>query len=232
MQPSRHSPGSPARPDLVIFDCDGVLVDSEPISISVLRDMIRSAGHEMAEDTAYERFLGRSMATICAALADDPGIVITQDQLAAMRLVLNARFRAELQPIGGIADALRVLPMARCVASSSKPERIALSLDVTGLLPLLEPHIFSATMVKLGKPAPDLFLHAARQMDVAPESCLVIEDSSAGIEAAKRAGMRVFAFTGATHARNPAHLARIAALEPDLIFDNMAALPALLAETN
>lgn len=230
MQPAHRSPTVP--PGLVIFDCDGVLVDSEPISIVVLREMIAGAGHEMTEDTAYERFLGRSMATICAGLAEDPGIEITGAQLDAMRLALNARFRAELQPIGGIADALRAMPMARCVASSSKPERIALSLDVTGLLPLLEPHIFSATMVKAGKPAPDLFLHAARQMDFAPDRCLVIEDSSAGIEAAKRAGMRVFAFTGATHARSPAHLARITALEPDLIFDNMADLPALVAKAN
>lgn len=216
------------RTDLVIFDCDGVLVDSEPISISVLREMIRTAGHEIEEDVAYERFLGRSMASICALLADDPGIEITPIQLGAMRERLNARFRAELRAIDRVGWALQALPMARCVASSSKPERIALSLTITGLFPLLEPHIFSATMVPNGKPAPDLFLHAASQMGVAPENCLVIEDSSAGVEAAKRAGMRVFAFTGATHARHPLHLQRIAALEPDLVFDNMADLPGLI----
>lgn len=216
------------KPDLVIFDCDGVLVDSEPISISVLREMIRTAGHEIGEDVAYERFLGRSMASICATLADDPGIEITADQLGAMRERLNARFRAELKAIDRVGWALQALPMARCVASSSKPERIALSLTVTGLFPLLEPHIFSATMVQNGKPAPDLFLHAAAQMGFPREKCLVIEDSSAGVEAAKRAGMRVFAFTGATHARQPAHLERIAALEPDLVFDNMADLPGLI----
>lgn len=216
------------QPDLVIFDCDGVLVDSEPISIAVLREMIRTAGHEIDEDVAYERFLGRSMTSICASLADDPGIEITPDQLGAMREKLNARFRSELKAIDGISRALQALPMARCVASSSKPERIALSLTVTGLFPLLQPHLFSATMVPNGKPAPDLFLHAAGEMDFAPENCLVIEDSGAGVEAAKRAGMRVFAFTGATHARHPAHLRRIAALEPDLVFDNMADLPGLI----
>ncbi|MCO6389624.1 HAD-IA family hydrolase [Aliihoeflea aestuarii] len=216
------------KPDLVIFDCDGVLVDSEPISISVLREMIRTAGHEIGEDVAYERFLGRSMASICAALADDPGIEITADQLGAMRERLNSRFRAELKAIDRVGWALQALPMARCVASSSKPERIALSLTVTGLFPLLDPHIYSATMVQNGKPAPDLFLHAAAQMGFPPEKCLVIEDSSAGVEAAKRAGMRVFAFTGATHARHPAHLERITALEPDLVFDNMADLPGLI----
>lgn len=216
------------KPGLVIFDCDGVLVDSEPISIGVLRQMIRTAGHEIDEDVAYTRFLGRSMASICASLADDPGIEITPLQLGVMRERLNARFRSELKAIDGVASVLQSLPMARCVASSSKPERIALSLTVTGLLPMLEPHIFSATMVENGKPAPDLFLHAAARMGFAPENCLVIEDSSAGVEAAKRAGMRVFAFTGATHARHPAHLERIAALEPDLVFDNMANLPDLI----
>lgn len=216
------------KPGLVIFDCDGVLVDSEPISIGVLRQMIRTAGHEIDEDVAYTRFLGRSMASICASLADDPGIEITPLQLGAMRERLNARFRSELKAIDGVASVLQSLPMARCVASSSKPERIALSLTVTGLLPMLEPHIFSATMLENGKPAPDLFLHAAARMGFAPENCLVIEDSSAGVEAAKRAGMRVFAFTGATHARHGAHLERIAALEPDLVFDNMANLPDLI----
>jgi len=216
------------KPGLVIFDCDGVLVDSEPISIAVLREMIRTAGHEIDEDVAYERFLGRSMASICASLAHDPGIEITPQQLGAMRERLNARFRSELKAIDGVAWALQTLPMTRCVASSSKPERIALSLTVTGLFPLLEPHIYSATMVENGKPAPDLFLHAAREMGFSPEACLVIEDSSAGVEAAKRAGMRVFAFTGATHARHPAHLQRISALEPDLVFDNMTDLPGLI----
>ncbi|MHB2264023.1 HAD family hydrolase [Aliihoeflea sp. PC F10.4] len=216
------------KPGLVIFDCDGVLVDSEPISIAVLREMIRTAGHEIDEDVAYERFLGRSMASICASLADDPGIEITPEQLGAMRERLNARFRSELKAIDGVAWALQTLPMTRCVASSSKPERIALSLTVTGLFPLLEPHIYSATMVENGKPAPDLFLHAASEMGFSPEACLVIEDSSAGVEAAKRAGMRVFAFTGATHARHPAHLQRITALEPDLVFDNMTDLPGLI----
>lgn len=220
---------TPFSPELVIFDCDGVLVDSEPIAIAVLRELIEEAGHHIDEDTAYERFLGRSMATISASLAEDPGLHVTPGQLDAMRRRLHARLRSDLKPIAGIADTIRTLPMRSCVASSSQPERIALSLDVTGLLPLLEPNLFSATMVREGKPAPDLFLFSAHAMSVAPRDCLVIEDSSAGIEAAKRAGMRVYAFTGATHARHPAHLSRIAALEPDRIFDNMNDLPALIA---
>lgn len=218
---------------LVIFDCDGVLVDSEPISIGVLVDLVAKSGHALSEEEAYERFLGKSMASICAMLGKDPGIEVTPAHLEAMRAALYSRFRAELQPIAGVAEALdrleREFSLPRCVASSSQPERISLSLQVTGLLDRLRPHIFSATMVARGKPAPDLFLHAAEAMAADPARCVVIEDSAAGIEAAKRAGMTVFAFTGGSHARHPAHHSRIASLEPDLIFDNMRALPDLLA---
>jgi HAD superfamily hydrolase (TIGR01509 family) len=214
--------------DLVIFDCDGVLVDSEPISIAVLIELIGQAGHHLPQEVAYERFLGKSMASICAMLGDDPGILVSDHDLERMRASLYSRFRAELRPISGIAETLRMLPMRRCVASSSQPERIALSLQLTGLLPMLEPHIFSATMVENGKPAPDLFLHAARSMGVPPERCIVVEDSLAGIQAAQRAGMRVFAFTGGSHAKPIGLQEKAAALEPDLIFDNMLELPTLI----
>ncbi|WP_099867514.1 HAD family hydrolase [Pararhizobium haloflavum] len=215
---------------LVIFDCDGVLVDSEPISISVLVDLVAEAGHDLSSDDAYDRFLGKSMASICAMLGDDPGIAVTPAHLDAMRLVLYRRFRDELRPIPGVAEALDAIDVPHCVASSSQPERIALSLDVTGLLHRLEPHIFSATMVENGKPAPDLFLYAADKMGISPERCLVIEDSVPGIEAAKSAGMRVFAFTGGSHAAPVGLQSKVAALEPDLIFDNMRELPALLGK--
>lgn len=217
-----------APPDLVIFDCDGVLVDSEPISIGVLVDFVRDAGHAIDEDEAYERFLGKSMAAICRMLADRPGIAVTDRHLETMRATLYDRFRAQLSPVSGIAEALDRIAVPRCVASSSQPERIALSLELTGLAAQFTPHIFSATMVERGKPAPDLFLHAAAQMGVQPGHALVIEDSPAGIEAAKRAGMRVFAFAGASHAGRAGLPERIAALEPDLIFDNMQRLPHLI----
>lgn len=223
--------GKLPAPELVIFDCDGVLVDSEPISIGVLVDVVQEAGYRISPEEAYARFLGKSMASICNMLADDPGLDFTKTHLDRMRALLYRRFRSELRPVDGVAETLGRLLPARCVASSSQPERIALSLDVTGLLPLLRPHLFSATMVENGKPAPDLFLHAARQMHTQPEYCLVIEDSPAGIEAARRAGMRVFAFVGASHAQRPSFRAQIATLEPDMIFDNMLSLPELLGAT-
>ena len=217
------------RPALVIFDCDGVLVDSEPISIAVLLDMVAKHGTSLSEEDAYDRFLGRSMTTISKVLHEDYGFAASEADLDEMRSNLFARFRTDLKPIPGIAETLRRIDVPRCVASSSQPDRIRLSLQLTGLLDLLDPHIFSATMVKHGKPAPDLFLLAASTMQVPPKQCLVVEDSPAGIEAAKRAGMRVFAFTGGTHARGGRLEATLASLNPDRIFNDMLELPGLLA---
>jgi HAD superfamily hydrolase (TIGR01509 family) len=218
-----------AEISLVIFDCDGVLVDSEALSLSSLLDMVRAAGGEVSEDAAYEHFLGRSMAAVRQALASEFGLAVTDEHLSAMRVELMRKFREELQAMPGMAEALARLPMARCVASSGTLERIRHALEVTGLLDALQPHLFSAAMVERGKPAPDLFLHAAARMGVEPAECLVVEDSPAGIQAAKAAGMRVFAFTGGAHAGNAAFKARLASLEPDLIFADMLQLPGLIA---
>lgn len=215
---------------LLIFDCDGVLVDSEPVSIAVLIEMVAHQGVQITPEEAYQRFLGRSVASMTKTLWDEYGIETDIDFLEHMRSALFERFRAELKAINGIAETLDELSVARCVASSSQPERIRYSLGLTGLLERFEPHIFSATMVKNGKPAPDLFLHAAYEMGVAPSNCIVIEDSPAGIIAAKAAGMRVFAFTGGTHARFPAFREQIASLKPDLVFDAMPDLVQLVAD--
>lgn len=132
------------KPALVIFDCDGVLVDSEPISIAVLLEMISRSGTTLSEEEAYEMFLGRSMATISKILHEDYGFAASAADLEDMRANLYARFRADLKPIPGIAETLNALDLPRCVASSSQPDRIRLSLKLTGLLDLLEPNIFSA----------------------------------------------------------------------------------------
>ena len=209
---------------LVIFDCDGVLVDSEPVSVRVLVNALRRKGVDMDEAEAYRRFLGRSLATVTKTMSEEFGIEADEAFLDDMRHDLYREFRAELKPVTGISEALDALDVPRCVASSSQPERIRLSLSVTGLLDRLEPHIFSASMVAKGKPAPDLFLHAAENMGADPARCIVIEDSPAGIEAAKRAGMTVFAFTGASHACVPGYRERIEALSPHVVFDAMADL--------
>jgi HAD superfamily hydrolase (TIGR01509 family) len=217
------------NPSLIIFDCDGVLVDSEPISIAVLLEMIGKSGVTMSEDDAYDRFLGRSMATISKVLHEEYGFAASEADLDEMRTNLYSRFELDLKPIPGIAETLKRLQLPRCVASSSQPERIRLSLKLTGLIGLLDPHIFSATMVKNGKPAPDLFLFAAKTMGVDPHDCVVIEDSPAGIQAARAAGMRVFGFTGGTHSRGGRLESTLASLGPDLIFNDMLQLPGLLS---
>src|SRR5690606_38737035 len=135
---------------LIIFDCDGVLVDSEPISLAVLVEALNAAGVTLDERRAKDLFLGRSLASMIAFARDEYGLAIDDAFLTAMRLSLYERFRAELKPVDGILDALAAIDeqgIAWCVASSSQPERIELSLTVTGILPRFAPRIFSATMV-------------------------------------------------------------------------------------
>lgn len=216
------------QPGLIIFDCDGVLVDSEPISLSVLLEIISEAGFDFDPDAAHDRFLGRSLASVVQMLREEHGVNLGETALEDMRRRLYEKFSAELEPISGIADVVAHLPMRYCVASSGQIERIELALEVTGLLPLFKGRIFSSSMVKAGKPAPDLFLHAARALGVEPSRCIVVEDSPAGVLAAKAAGMKVFAFTGGGHAAGKTHLASLSRAGPDMIFSDMRRLPELI----
>jgi HAD superfamily hydrolase (TIGR01509 family) len=213
---------------LVIFDCDGVLVDSEPIALRLLLETLAVSGLHLSPAEADALFLGRSLASTRETVAREYGLAVTDDSLDAMRRALYSAFQAELQPIPHIAETLDALPCPYAVASSSQPERIELSLAVTGLWPRFQGRAFSSTMVARGKPAPDLFLFAARSLGYPPPGCLVVEDSPAGIEAAQAAGMRVVAFTGGSHAASDDHRARVAALAPDAIIADMRALPALV----
>jgi HAD superfamily hydrolase (TIGR01509 family) len=213
---------------LVIFDCDGVLVDSEPISLRLLLDTLGEAGLALDPAEADALFLGRSLRSTREIVARDFGLTVSDAALELMRQRLYAAFRAELRPIPGIAVALDALPVPFCVASSSQPERIELSLTVTGLWPRFRGRAFSSTMVARGKPFPDLFLFAAKTLGYDPAACLVVEDSPAGIAAAKAADMRVVAFTGGSHAASEDHRRRVAALAPDAIIADMRALPELV----
>ena len=215
-------------PGLVIFDCDGVLVDSEPISLAVLIEVLAEYGCPLDLETGYRALLGRSMASVAAWLAAERGFTLGETVLAELRARLYDRFDRELRPIPGIAAAVAGLGPPVCVASSSQPERIRRSLGLTGLLPLFEPHVFSATMVARGKPAPDLFLHAAAQMGVAPGDCAVVEDSPAGIEAARAAGMAVIGFIGGSHAEPAGLRETVANRAPDAIITRMEELAAAL----
>jgi D-ribulokinase len=213
---------------LIIFDCDGVLVDSEPLAMRVLLEAVKAEGVEIDLDTGFREFLGRSMAAVTANLNATYGLKLNEAALERMRANLYALYERELKPMAGLIDALGEISVPACVASSSQMERIRVSLTLTGLLDRFEPAIFSAAMVAHGKPAPDLFLYAAGAMKVNPQDCLVIEDSPAGIVAAQRAGMRVFAFAGGGHIGPSGLRAAVEALHPDAIFDDMHDLPALV----
>lgn len=219
-----------AKVALVIFDCDGVLVDSEPLSVAILLDLIRHAGGTISEEQVYSLFLGKSMATVSAILRRDFDLSLDESQIDGIHHEIARRFRTDLKPIDGMRETLARLKIPCCVASSGHPDRIRLALTVTGLLEFLDPHIYSASMVARGKPEPDLFLHAARDMGVAPAECLVIEDSPAGVDAAQSAGMQVFAFTGGSHARHAALIAAMAKRKPDRVFEDMRLLPDMIAD--
>jgi HAD superfamily hydrolase (TIGR01509 family) len=214
--------------DLIIFDCDGVLVDSEPLAMRVLVDAIAAQGIVIDKADAFRNYLGRSLASISASLHETHGMPLSEAALASMRGDLYALYRKELRATPGLLSALGNLRIPFCVASSSQLERIRISLELTGLIGFFEPHIFSASMVANGKPAPDLFLHAAREMGTPPQNCLVIEDSPAGIAAARAAGMAVFAYVGGTHIAASGLRATIDGLGADRVFDDMQTLPDLI----
>ena len=195
---TRYDPQA-AKLALVIFDCDGVLVDSEPISLACLTAGLNRIGVMIDVETVRARFAGTAMPSIMEHVAADYGVVAPEGFVAAVKAETLRAFDAELRAMPGVADAVSRLALPSCVASSSDPVRLRHSLGLTGLLPLFEGRIFSSTEVARGKPFPDLFLHAAARMGAELEACLVIEDSVPGVTAARAAGMRVLGFTGGGH---------------------------------
>ncbi|WP_343217496.1 HAD family hydrolase [Hoeflea sp.] len=186
-------------PDLIIFDCDGVLIDSEVISARVLIETLAGVGVKVDAAHVQTHFLGRSWAKVAAEIRHSHGYLPGTDFEEKYRTELLARFELELEPAPGIHALLAQLTTSACVATSSSPKRAMRSLELTGLSVFFEARIFTASEVEKGKPAPDLFLHAARRMATDPARCLVIEDSLPGIEAAHNAGMQVMRFTGGSH---------------------------------
>lgn len=209
---------------LLIFDCDGVLVDSEILACQVDADVLTHIGLPYTAADIARQFVGVSLKDMIARIEAEHARALPEDFAERINHALFARFEAELRPIAGVRKAILSLPHSRCVASSSLPERIALSLRVTGLADLFD-NIFSATQVARGKPAPDLFLLAARQMGTCPEKCLVIEDSPAGVQAAQAAGMRVIGFTGGGHC-GPDHADKLRQAGAPVVIDRMTDLPA------
>ena len=217
-------------PPLLIFDCDGVLIDSEVIGCRAESACLAAIGIAISPDEIIDRYVGIAMAPMLADLQSRLGQTLPAlppDFADTMRRAVAAAFAAELQPMPGILDLLHALPHRRCVASGSAPERLRQTLSLTGLLPQFAPHVFSASQVARGKPAPDLFLFAARRMGVAAADCVVIEDSIPGVQAAVAAGMRTIGFTGGSHCR-AGHAERLRATGAAAACNDLRDLPGLL----
>jgi HAD superfamily hydrolase (TIGR01509 family) len=208
---------------LVIFDCDGVLVDSEALACQVDADILTGLGIPYTRDEIISQFVGVSLKDMVAQIEREHERSLPADFAETLNRTLFARFERELRPTEGVREAILALPHRRCVASSSLPERIAFSLRLTGLDDLFE-HVFSASEVQRGKPAPDLFLHAAERMGSSADHCVVIEDSVAGVQAARAAGMTVIGFAGGGHC-GPEHVDRLKAAGALSVIDRMAELP-------
>ena len=213
-------PGRP-RPDLIIFDCDGVLVDSELLSCRCLSEVLAEFDIALSPQQALELFLGRSTKAIEQHYRD-LGQIVPDGFLPRLKSQVLSTFAASLQPIPGIAGVISELPVPFCVASSSDLDRVALSLDVTGLRAHFGDRIYTAQMVRHGKPAPDLFLYAAEQMGAQPARTLVIEDSASGVQAGKTAGMTVCGFSGGSHYRGRDGQAILSGAGADRVFARMS----------
>jgi HAD superfamily hydrolase (TIGR01509 family) len=212
--------------DLIIFDCDGVLINSEPISLRVLIEALAELGLHLTYEEAVSTFVGKSLTSNRLYVEERIGKPLSADFSNSLQDRVLEVFKSDLLPIEGIHKALEHIVQPVCVASSSNKEWIHLALEIVGLLPRFENGIFSASQVKHGKPAPDVYLYAAEQMGVSPSKCAVIEDSPTGVEAGANAGMTVFGYTGTFAAEE---LLRAGAHH---IFHQMNELPQLLKDKN
>jgi HAD superfamily hydrolase (TIGR01509 family) len=207
--------------DLIIFDCDGVLVDSEVLSCRCLAQALEGCGIALEFTDALELFLGRSTSVVLQHYAGE-GRALPDSFVSDLKARTRESFRISLQPIPGIALLLAELKTPHCVASSSDLDRVSFSLERTGLSRFFDNHIFTSEMVARGKPAPDLFLYAAEKMRAQPAKTLVIEDSVSGVAAAKAAGMQVWGFVGGSHYESRDGRAILSAAGANRVFDRMA----------
>jgi HAD superfamily hydrolase (TIGR01509 family) len=207
--------------ELVIFDCDGVLVDSEPIANRILTEMLNDLGLDIAFEETLRTFVGRSMSACLQLIEERLGRPVPDDFVETYNVRSFAAFERELRPVPGIHEILGRIRIPVCVASSASHEKMRTTLGVTRLLAYFEGRMFSATEVGRGKPDPALFLHAAERMRVAPRAAAVVEDTVVGVQAARAAGMTIFGY--ARTSEGPSLAAAGAR-----VFDDMTALPTLL----
>lgn len=210
----------------IIFDCDGVLVDSEPLSMRVDVELLAENGVVISEDEAHRRFVGKTFAAMIAEVERAFGVCFAADASARKDQRLLELFERELKPVDGIEQALCEIGMDYSVASNSPCQRVSEALRITGLTRHFGNRITTFEHVRLAKPEPDIFIEAARRAGLPPEACLVVEDSVTGVTAAARAGCQVLGFTG-THQHPDRHGRSLQTAGAQLSFDRMAALPGL-----
>jgi len=216
-------------PDLVIFDCDGVLVDSELIFARALAECLIAVDFPTTVDEAITLGFGKNRATLSAAVEARFGRALPDTFFETFAARSAAAFEHELSPMAGVVDLLAASPVPRCVASNGRLDRVRQRLAVTRLLPFFDPHVFSASQVAFGKPAPDLFLFAAQRLGAPAKDCTVVEDSIPGVEAAVAAGMPVVGFCGGSHCPD-SHTDRLIAAGCSRVFAKMADLATFLRE--
>jgi len=216
---------------LIIFDCDGVLVDSEALIIDVEMTFLKQHGLNYDKSHYIEQFMGIPVddwiAKTSVLLTEVKGESLPDDFFNPLDESITNKIDEELQPIAGALNAIRSLDSPKCVASSSSISSLESKLTRTGLIDVFSPHIFSTQLVDHGKPAPDLFLHAANDLNVLPADCVVVEDSANGVTAGKRAGMQVIGFTGGSHCP-PGHANSLLAKGADFIATDFSDIITLL----
>lgn len=217
---------------LTIFDCDGVLVDSEFVGLQIEAELLQSAGLSIGIDELAERFSGMGWKQILQEIERSSGLSLVDRLHDKAEAILDQRLSAEVRAIDGVKEVLEQLRFPRCVCSNTKRSRVSAMLEKTGLAGFFQPNIFSAKDLgeDRGKPRPDIFLHGAEKMGVPPANAVVIEDSIHGVHAAKQAGMFVIGFTGGSHTF-PAHAANLRAAGADRTISSIGELPAILSGT-
>jgi HAD superfamily hydrolase (TIGR01509 family) len=189
------------QPDLIIFDCDGVLVDSEILAARVEAELLSDAGYDITAEELSETYAGLTFKDILIRIEEKAAVPFQVSLIDKAEELVDRRLRAEVRAIDGAHEAAAAVVPQKCICSNSRTERIEFMLDKTRLLPYFAGRIFSSLETPTGKPkpAPDVFLHAAKALGADPANTFVIEDSVHGIAGAKAAGMRVIGFTGASH---------------------------------
>jgi HAD superfamily hydrolase (TIGR01509 family) len=217
--------------EALIFDCDGVLIDSEILVCRIAAEELTKLGYSITTEQVIQRFAGRPDHEMRAEIEQEWGQPIPEGYRESVNARTVESYATELKIMPRLMEALDQIDLPICVASSSFPEKLRLGLETVGLYERFMPNVVSATLVARGKPEPDVFLFAAGWMKTSPKKCLVLEDSVAGVTSAVRAGMHVLGFTGGAHC-DAGHRQRLLDAGASSVFCDMSELPSLVEKVN